>query len=164
MFKKMKGLIYIILLLIGFSLIDSDLDIAASNINYVNEYMESGVYFSNVSTTSGSNVSISSDGRNINFGNIVLNKKGDIETITYEIFNDKSYNDVSVDILINGSKVYEDDTFIIRCSDFGTLKRGSKKSGSITIELKRDVIRDVNLPLNFSISINPIYKNFSLFK
>lgn len=164
MFGKIRYLIYVIILLLGFSLIDNDLDIAASNVNFVSEYKELGVYFSNVRTTSGSDVSISSDGRNIDFGNIILEKKGDIENIIYEMYNEKSYNDVSVEVLINGSNFYEDDNFIVRCSDFGTLKKGEKKNGNISIELKRDVIDDVSLPLDFSVNVNPIYKKISLFK
>lgn len=161
---KIKYLLYVILLIIGFSLIDNDLEIASSNVNYINETRDDGIYFSNVSTTSGSDVYISDDKKGIDFGNIVLKNKGDIETITYEITNDKSFNDVSVDILINGKEIYEDNYFIIKCEEFGLLKKGNKKSSIITIELKNNVLEEVTIPLNFTININPVYKGFNLFK
>lgn len=163
MSKSIKCFLYIGLILLSFFLVDSDLDVAASNINYSYNVMPLDVYFSNISTSSGTDVSISSSGDSIDLGNIVLKNKGDIETITYEITNNKSKYDVSIDILINGLKVYRDDNFIVKCNDFGILEKGTKKSGTITIELINNVIDEANLPLDFTINVNPIYNRFNFF-
>lgn len=158
MSKKFKLLLYIFLFSGILLMIDTDLDVVASDINYAKNSVESGVSFIKVSSNSGTVYDISNDGHGIDLGNILLSKLGDREEITYELKNGKYFSDVDVQVSVKSDSKLMDEYFIIDCSDVGYIKKGNTKSGTISIELRKTAIEDVSIPLNITINVSPVYK------
>ena len=139
-------------------MVDTDLDVVASDINYAKNSVESGVSFTKVSSKSGTIYDITNGGYGIDLGNIFLSKIGDREEITYELKNGKYFSDVDVQVSVKSDSKLMDEYFIIDCSDVGYIKKGNKKSGTISIELRKTAIEDVSIPLNITINVSPVYK------
>lgn len=158
MFMKFRLLLYIFLFGGIFLMVDTDLDVVASDINYAKNSVESGVSFTKVSSKSGTIYDITNGGYGIDLGNIFLSKIGDREEITYELKNGKYFSDVDVQVSVKSDSKLMDEYFIIDCSDVGYIKKGNKKSGTISIELRKTAIEDVSIPLNITINVSPVYK------
>lgn len=120
-------------------------------------YMD--VYFKDVSSSNGSNVSLTDSRRSFNLDSISLSKVGETEVIRYELYNNSYSYNVDVDVMINGENRYENEFFIMETSAPMVLKSGQSAVGEIRVTLKKAVLDSVSVPFDVELVMQPNKKN-----
>ena len=117
MFERLLCIFVAFLSFLGVVFSSSNMDVTtdASKAIGMSNYVD--VYFTNVSSSNGSKVSVSSTGCGLNLEDISLSKANETEVITYTIKNNSYNYDVMVDVTVNGEHHFEDEYFINICDN-----------------------------------------------
>lgn len=131
-----------------------------SDVSYIAKANYVDVYFTDVKSIHGSEVTLTSNHKKIQVDSMMLENVGDSEVIQYEVFNNSISYDVDVEVYVNGVREYDSQFFHISTSDIGTLSSGEAKSGSITITYQKASIDGVELPFEVELKVIPKEKGY----
>lgn len=111
------------------------------------------VYFEDVSSLHGTEVTLSENRKSIVISNLVLQNVGDYEVIQYDVRNNSYSMDVDVSVLVNGVSNYQDDYFTITTTSLGDISSGDVSQGEIRITLNKAVLEDVQVPFEVQLTV-----------
>lgn len=155
--EKIISIVVALLSLLG-AFLSKKTFVYEDNFTMATNYMD--VRFIDVHARNNSRISITDDGNGIVLKSLNISNQNKKEVITYQIINNSSSFDISMSIFINGKSNYENEYYTISCSELGQVNRGEITEGYITIELKKDLDGEIEIPFNIQIDATPIQKKY----
>lgn len=159
MFERGVCVLVVILSLFSVFYSSKSMDIY-TDVAYVGKSNYMDVVFTDVSSSNGSQVSVTPSGRGLELNSISLSKVGEMEVIRYTVLNNSYSYDVDVEVLVNGEKIYNNEFFTIEASSIGELNHGSTTTGEIKITLKKAALESISVPFNVEMNLTPKQKGY----